>query len=221
MVSLGTHQSYSLLCFRHIFTSLFIFFFFFSLFCYFSGSSHSLLLVIYLLITPFNLGFHLLTLSPPSFYVFIYFEIYYYLFKYARHLRTKPNKQASHRCTLKLVSLSLSMTTSTFFLKRLVAKILAILNMSIPWQQVIMPDFTSWMQLPDPNVITGVPSGGGISCDCMERFLVQVLLTLSFWLRKDFCAAATGFSMAFGCLVQAHHLVDLLKVLEFPFPKIR
>ena len=105
MVPLGTHQSYSLLCFRHIFTSLFIFFFFFSLFCYFSGSSHSLLLVIYLLITPFNLGFHLLTLSPPSFYVFIYFEIHYYLFKYVRHLRTKPNKQALHRCTLKLFKL--------------------------------------------------------------------------------------------------------------------
>ena len=36
----------------------------------------------------YNICFHLLTLSPPSFYVFIYFEIHYYLFKYVRHLQT-------------------------------------------------------------------------------------------------------------------------------------
>ena len=32
---------------------------------------------------------------------------------------------------------------------------------------------------------------------------------------------SSSLPMAFGCLVQARHLVDLLKVLEFPFPKIR
>ena len=37
-----------------------------------------------------------------------YIRLLLRMFKYVGHLRTKPNKQASHRCTLKLFKLKLS-----------------------------------------------------------------------------------------------------------------
>ena len=72
-------------------------------------------------------------------------------------------------------------------------------------------------------MITGMPSGGGSFLWLYGAFPGSKLCLFGSvrLLCGDDWIFSSSLPMAFGCLVQARHLVDLLKVLEFPFPKIR